>query len=254
VAKPRRGAVAFGLALASFVLMCGGVALAFWMANLPAIDTPCGPGCIQGHTNPADQPWVGAVLVAIGLVLLPFAFIADHRPGVRPRQGWKSLRSWGAPLLWLVVIPVVEGPATYLIAGSNAFDRSCHVSFGWFSGGSDCPTGVFLPSVVVPGLLNFVPLWWLRKPGLRVRVAAVVATMTGIIGFVASIVVLYSLGPTTSWDFGFLLPNLPPHQAADLGFGAVVWMTAVIALLVIAKLPLAGERPLGSRLSPGVPG
>ena len=219
------------------------MAVDVWMANLPAIDTSCGPGCTQGHTNPLDQRWVGVLLFTLGLVLLVFAWQADKRPGARPRQGWKSLWSWGAPLLWLVFIPVIAGPVTYVLVGGAAHDRSCQISVGPFGGGgSDCPAGVYLPSVVLPGLLNFVPLFWLLSRLRRRRVAAAVATLIGIAGFATSILVLRSLGPTVRWDFGFLFPNLPPTQQAGLPFWVVLWLAAIIALLVIAKLRLPPER------------
>ena len=238
----RRAAVAFGLALTSFGLIWGGVAVDVWMANLPSVDTPCGVGCIQGHTNPLDQRWVGVVLVTLGLVLLVFAWQADRRPAARPRQGWKPVWSWGAPLLWLLFIPLIAGPATYLIAANNAYDRSCHVSFGWFSGGSDCPAYVFIRSVVLPGLLNLVPVWWLRRnDGGRGWIAAVVASLLGVGGLATSLFVFQSLGPEISWDFGFFLPNLPPIQQAGLPFGVVLWLATIIALLVIAKLQLSPE-------------
>lgn len=236
----RRAAAAFGLALAALVLICGGVAVDVWMAALPPVETSCGPGCTQNHLSPLVQPWVGFVLVLVGLVMLVVAWRLDRASVARPREVWEPVRSWGAPLLWLVFVPLVAGPATFLLAGSEAYDRSCVVTTGFVGGGgSECPTSVFLPSAVLPGLLNLVPLWWLRRANRRRRIAAIAAGLLGLVGLAASVIVLYSLGPKTYWNFGFLLPSPPPQQAADVGFGIVLWLGALIALLVIAKLPLA---------------
>lgn len=239
------------VALVSFGLIVGGPVLSLWMMSLPPIETSCGVGCTQNHESPLEQPWVGAILLVGGAVLLAVALQLDHRAGARRRTGWKTLWSWGAPLIWLAVIPVIAGPATFLIAGSNAYDRSCHVSFGWFSGGSDCPPRVYLPSVVIPGLLNLVPIWWLlRARGRRRLLAAVVATVLGIAGLATSVIVLFALGPEIDWNFGLYGPNPPPTQAADFSFGVVFWLMAIIALLVIAKLPDHGP----VRVSPPLPG
>jgi hypothetical protein len=203
------------VAVVSLLLLGGGVAVPVWMSTLPAIAscTYLGSGSIcDYHTSPLDQRWVGLLLAAAGVGLLAVAWRFDRWTGQRPRHGWSALRSWGAPLLWLAIIPVVAGPATYLIAGSSVNGHSCKA---WSNpvipvGGADCPALVFLPSVVIPGLA-------------------------------ASLDVLHSLGPTISWDFGFLLPALPPPQQAALAFGTVIWLSSIIALLVIAKLPVPAE-------------
>ncbi len=146
------------LALVSLVLLCAGVAVPVWMSNLPAIAscTP-GGGICDYHSSPLDQRWVGLLLAAAGVGLLVIAWRFDRKPSQRSRQGWKALRTWGAPLLWLAIIPV--------IAGSSVNEHSCKT---WSNsllpgvGGADCPAFVFVPSVVIPGLLNLIPLWWLR--------------------------------------------------------------------------------------------
>lgn len=251
----RRTAEAFGLAVVSLALIVGGPALSWWMIALPAIETSCGPGCTQSHESPLEQPWVGAILFFIGIGLMAVAWRLDRRPAGAARRGWRDLTSWAAPLLWLAVLPLVAGPATYLIAAANTHDQSCQVYAGYVGGGgSDCPVSVYLPSVVLPGLLNLVPMWWLRNANGRRLIAAAVASALGLAGFAVSVVVLYSLGPTVSWNFGFLIPVLPPQQERDLGFGLVLWLLAIIALLVIAKLPVrAGQsgRPSVTSNAPG---
>jgi hypothetical protein len=236
------------MALVALLLLVGGVAVPFWMSTLPAIAscTYSGSGSIcDYHSSPLDQRWVGLLLAAAGVGTLVVAWWFDRRPGQRPRQGWKAFRSWGAPLLWLAIIPVIAGPVTYLIAGSSVNEHSCNT---WSNsllpgvGGADCPALVFVPSVVVPGLLNLIPLWWLRAKDPRTLIGASVGSLLGIAGLAGSLIALHSLGPTISWDFGFLLPNLPPTQQADLAFGTVVWLSSIIALLVIAKLPVAARR------------
>ena len=233
------------LALVSLVLLCAGVAVPVWMSNLPA-SASCTPGggICDYHSSPLDQRWVGLLLAGAGVGLLVIAWRFDRRPGQRSRQGWKALRTWGAPLLWLAIIPVIVGPATYLIAGSSVNENSCKT---WSNpllpgvGGADCPAFVFVPSVVIPGLLNLIPLWWLRANDPRTRIAAIVGSLLGIAGLAGSLIALHSLGPTISWDFGLLAPTLPPTQQAVFAFGTVAWLSSLIALLVIAKLPIAAR-------------
>lgn len=237
------------LALVSLVLLCGGVAVPVWMSTLPpnASCTYFGSGSICDYSpNPLDQRWVGLVLVAAGIGLLVIAWRFDRLPGQRPRQGWTALRTWGAPLMWLAIIPVIAGPATFLIASSSVNEHSCKSWSNYLLpgvGGADCPALVFLPSVVIPGLLNLIPVRWLRAKDPRTRIAAIVGSFLGLAGLAASLYALHSLGPTISWDFGFFVPTLPPPQQAGLAFGTVVWLSTIIALLVIAKLPVAARSP-----------
>ena len=234
----KREAAAFGVALVAIVLIVGAPILALWMLGLPAIGTPCGVGCTQYHEDPREQPWVGWIVLLAGVVVLFLAWRVDRRAEARPRQGWRALRKWAAPLLWLVVVPVIAFPATFVIAGVDTHDSSCHVYSGWFSGGADCPPRAYLPSVLVPGLLNLIPAWWLLRGGdMRLRLAAIVATALGVAGLAWELYALYSLGPVLSWDFGLYGPNLPPHQLAASNLSAAVWCAAVIAMLVIAKIP-----------------
>lgn len=215
------------------------------MSNLPPVASCvyAGSGSICDYsTSPWDQRWVGLVLAAAGFGLLPVAWRLDRRPGARPRQGWNTLRAWAAPLIWFAVVPVVAGPTELLIAGSNVNRHTCHMWLVYFgNGGADCPASVFLPSIVIPGLLNLIPLWWLRSKDPRTRIAAIVGSCLGIVGLAASLIEWHALGSTISWDFGFLLPTLPPTQQAGLAFGTVIWLSTLIALLVIAKLQLNGS-------------
>lgn len=230
------------LAYVALALPCAGVGVDLWMSNLPPVAscTYVGSGSICDYsTSPWDQRWVGVVLAAAGFGLLPVAWRLDRWPGARPRHTWTALRRWAAPLLWFAVIPVIAGPMEFLIAGSSVNRHTCQMWAAYFgNGGADCPASVFLPSVLIPGLLNLIPLWWLRARDPRTRLAAIVGSCLGIVGLAASLIELHALGPTISWDFGFLLPTLPPTQEAGLAFGTVVWLSTFIALLVIAKLPL----------------
>jgi len=240
------------LALVSLLLLCAAVAVPIWMSSLPAIAscTYSGSGSIcQYHTSPLDQEWIGLILAAAGAALLVIAWRLDRSPSRKPRQGWQVLRTWGAPLLWLAVIPVIAGPMTDLIAGFSVNAHSCNISENSLLpgvGGADCPALVFLPSVVVPGLLNLIPFWWLRADDQRTRIAAIAASLLGIAGLAGSLIALHSLGSVISWDSGLFLPTLPPPQGADVAFGTVVWLASLVALLVIAKIPVAGSgRRLG---------
>jgi len=234
------------LALVSLVLIFLGVAIDVWMLTLPAAITSCtysgSDSICDDHPNPMVQPWVGLLLAAAGVGLLVIAWRFDRRPGERPRQGWDGLRTWSEPLLWLVIVPLIAGPATFLLAHFSVNGQTYETWSGIMSGGAECPAVVFAPSVVIPGLLNLIPLWWLRAKDARTRLAAIVGSFLGVAGLAASLDVLHSLGPTISWNFGFLLPTPTPPQQADLAVGTVIWLATLITLLVIPKLPV-GARP-----------
>jgi len=243
---------AFALAFSSLLLIAVGVVLDGWMATLPSnVRAACtdaasnstyvtASGTYCEGPNPLIQLWLGPLIAALGIGILVAAWRVDRRPGERPRQGWTALRAWAAPLLWLAVIPAVAVPLGYAILSQEMSGSSCQTTNGFIGSTSICPVSVVVPSVLVPGLLYLVPLRWLTGTNPKRRTAAVTASVLGIACLVGFGWALSSEGPTVEIDSGVLPPLLPP---GEIGFAiaTIGWLSALIALLVIAKLPLGSR-------------
>jgi hypothetical protein len=250
VARLRTRPAAFALAVIALLLIGGGVAGDVWMLTVPSrVPAPCtessatvtyitpdGTYCMS--PNPVIQPWLGVLVSALGVCLLVAAWKFDRRPLERPRQGLKALRSWGAPLLWLALLPILAAPIGYVVLDLEVSKPACQISNGWFTSTAECPVSSILPSVLIPGLLSLLPFRWLWTTDLRTRIAAITASALGVAGLTGSIWMLFAEGPTIEVDSGFILPPLPPPGQSGLALATVIWLSALIALLVIAKLGL----------------
>ena len=239
--RTRRGS--FALSLSSLLLIAAGVAVDVWMFTLPTyVRTSCtelggGASTCSYEPNPSIQLWLGLVIAVLGVVLLAVAWRFDRRPNERPRQGWQALRAWGAPLLWLAVVPIIAAPVAYLLIAWKVREPTCQITNGWFGSWAECPVSALIPVVLVPGLLNLVPMRWLWISVARTRLAATSASVLGVAGLVGSLLALSSQGPTIEIGFG-IFPPLPPPGLAGLAVGTVIWLSSLIALLVIAKVPV----------------
>lgn len=250
VAGLRTRPAAFALAVTALLLIAAGVAADGWMLTIPSyVPAPCtqssnivtitSDGTYCEGPNPAIQPWLGLVLAALGVGLLVMDWTVDRRPFERPRQGWKSLRAWGAPLLWLALVPIIAAPVGYLVLGWEVRKPTCQIAYGFlFGSSSECPVSALVPSVLIPGLLNLVPFRWLWIADPRTRIAAISASTLGVAGLVGSLWELFAQGPTFEVDSDFIVPSLPPPGPSGLALGTVIWLLTLIALLVIAKLPV----------------
>lgn len=239
---------AFALALSSLLLIVAGVAVDGSMLTLPLharaactdssdnVTYITSNGTYCEGPNPAIRPWLGALIAALGIALLVVAFRLDRRPGERPRQGWRAVRAWAAPLLWLAAIPAVSVLLGYVILRWEVGEPACQITYGFFGSTASCPVSAIVPSVLVPGLLYLVPVRWIPTSNPRKRIAAITASFLGLASLAGFVWALFSQGPTVDIDSGLLPPLLPPGDAG-LVFGTVGWLSALIALLVIAKLP-----------------
>src|ERR1700693_709751 len=240
----------FALALNALLLIAAGFAVDSWMLNTPShvraactdsrVDTTyiTADGNYCEAPNPLIQPWFGVVIAALGVGVLVMAWTVDRRPLERPRRGFRAFRAWGAPLLWLALVPIIAVPLA-----SSLFDSevraTCQITPDFIFGyTAECPVSALVPSVLIPGLLNLVPLRWLWTANPRTRIAAVVASALGAAGFVGGLWGLYVQGPTVEVNSGFVLPDLPPQGPYGLALGTAIWLLTLISLLVIAKLPL----------------
>jgi hypothetical protein len=117
----------------------------------------------------------------------------------------------------MATIPIVTVPLTAAITAAVARTPTCNVTYHFFIGMSaDCPTGTIVPALVLPGLLNLVPLRWLLAADPRMRLAAITASALGIAEFGLPVVSLLSQGPRIVFDSGFL-PPYPPPGAGVIG-------------------------------------
>ena len=234
---------AFALAITSMLVIAAGVTIDGRMTTLPSyVATSCANGVCAEEPNPAIQLWVGLLVVALGIGLLVAAWTVDHRPGEQSRKGWDALRTWGDPLLWLAVIPIVAVPMGVAIAAGAIREPTCQILVAPFVGpvGADCPASALLPSVLIPGLLNLVPLRWLWTSDPRTRIAAIAASVLGFTCLTASLWALLAQGSVVRINFSFFgPPYYPPGGGPFLGFQVNAWLMTLIALLVIAKLPVA---------------
>jgi len=98
----------------------------------------------------------------------------------------EGIRFWIWPLFWILLIPFVTVPLTRALTSSLVGTDACipiAITSGYpvpGTGGEtwSCPAG-FVLLTLAPGLLNFVPILWLRSRIAKTRLAAVVATILG---------------------------------------------------------------------------
>src|ERR1700716_2535896 len=181
---------AFALALSALLVIAGGFAVDGWMLTIPShVRAACtaspdnvtyitAEGTYCMGRNPAFQPWFGALVAILGVGLLVAAWRFDRRPYERPRQGWTALRAWAAPLLWLALLQFAAVPLKFLIAGLEVREPTCTI-YGFIGAIAECPVSALVPSVLIPGLLNVVPVRWLWTADPRTRIAAVAASSLG---------------------------------------------------------------------------
>jgi hypothetical protein len=241
----------FALALSALLLIAAGFAVDSWMLTIPShVRAACtdsssnityitADGTYCEGPNPLIQPWLGVVIAALGVGVLVMAWTVDRRPFERPRQGFRAFRAWGAPLLWLALVPIIAVPLASFLFDSEVREPTCQITPGFIFGyTAECPVSALVPSVLIPGLLNLVPLRWLWTANPRTRIAAVVASALGAAGLVGGLWDLFAQGPMVEVNSSFFLPALPPQGPYGFALGMDIWLLTLISLLVIAKLPL----------------
>jgi hypothetical protein len=96
-----------------------------------------------------------------------------------PPQRPQPAPRWYLPLLWILLIPVVTVPLTGFLEDRVKYHSGlCSVTPGFFGAYASCSIGVLL-LLLSPGLLNLVPLWWLRSTHPKLKAAALCATGLG---------------------------------------------------------------------------
>jgi hypothetical protein len=156
---------------------------------------------------------------------------------VRPNSPAEHV-TWYWPLVWIALVPIVTIPLTAVMTDRIAFGirGACEVIPSFFGAYANCPGGVIL-LMLTPGLLNLVPLLWLRSVHRKTRAAATWASSLGALRLlVPAIAVLVSpAGASVSGGFmwtGF--PNAgygPSFELISLG----LWLTTFPVIWTVGR-------------------
>ncbi len=193
--------------------------------------------CDYPNPPPVDPRMVlGVCLLGIGAGIFIAAWKLDRREGERPRGSWANFWTWSPPLVWLALIPMATLPLTVIVLQIAAGPPNCELTPGFFGASADCPVGAIVPVLVLPGLLNLQPLLRLTAADPRARLAGIVGSALGIAQLGIPVLGLLSEGPRIEVDSGFLLPPYPPLPLPILGIGIILWLSSMLAMLVIAKI------------------
>jgi hypothetical protein len=152
----------------------------------------------------------------------------------------RSNRGWAWPLVPILVAPIITIPATWLLTGLVMSSGACVTQ----------TTGGFIASVFVvcqdsallfalaPGVLNLLPIFWLRSSNRRTRTAAIAASALGLARLVVPAGALILAGPTE--EFGTWFSNFPSFPSENSGavfaIGACLWSAGVIAMAILSRL------------------
>jgi hypothetical protein len=131
-----------------------------------------------------------------------------------------SLNRWYVPFVFLLVLPMLTGPATGVLQ-----DRLC-AGYPRTGIGEDlrvaCPTPLAVIALA-PGLIGLVTLLWLRSASNVVREAAVVATVLALLRILAPSVHMLATGP-------ILLVGGAPFGLGHSFFSPLLWYLTVLAM------------------------
>ena len=142
-------------------------------------------------------------------------------------------------------MPVVTIPLTQVafrwVLGSEAC--VAEVTYAYFGGPMFiCQDGPVILALA-PGVLNLVPILWLRSHSPKTRVAAATATVLGALRLLVPAVAVVSSWPTNEYATGFLLPADFPNENSPVvevvaGAGISLWLMGLIAMAVLARVDL----------------
>ena len=186
---------------------------------------------------------LGVLLSGLALFVL-FVTMATIENGSVGR----SSAPWWFPFRWIILAPIVSVPLSAalfeMLAGNQepeavglpASDAGC----SWFCSAYEyAELNPTLIAFTVPGVVNLVAFAWVLSKEPRVRIAAMVAGLLGLLRLsVPTIVLLLIINRLTNgdgvtyvqWDVGGIGPSFPipmPHFAVWL-FGAAAWFGSLL--------------------------
>jgi hypothetical protein len=125
----------------------------------------------------------------------------------------------------------------------------------YFGGDYYCrPLPVVL--ALAPGLLNLIPIFWLRSTSPKTRFAAAVATILGALRLAVPVIAVFAgavntevaEGPRADISTAVLMPVFPNNNSFGVTVvSLVLWLATFVAIAVIARLDIGGREPLPPR-------
>jgi len=160
-------------------------------------------------------------------------------PGVSPQPPPAS--RWYLPLLWILLIPIVTVPLTNVLGDRAEYHSGfCSVNAGnYLLPGlgvyASCSTGLLL-LLLSPGLLNLVPLWWLRSTHPKLRAAALWATVLGALRLIvpATAVIASPVDNPVDAVSGLFGPS--DFVLSILTVSLVLWLATIPAIWIVGRL------------------
>jgi hypothetical protein len=145
--------------------------------------------------------------------------------------------TWYWPLVWIALVPIVTIPLTAVMTDRIAFGirGACEVIPSFFAY-ANCPSGVIL-LMLAPGLLNLVPLFWLRSVHRKTRSAATWASSLGALRLLVPAIAVLASPAGASVSGGFMwsgFPNAGYGPSFEL-IGLSLWLTTFPAIWIVAR-------------------
>lgn len=153
----------------------------------------------------------------------------------------KTSASWKRPLVWIAWTPLATVILTLLITDRITHTDMC-VSRGgnWFVADYWCPP-VPIALALSPGVLNLIPILWLRSADPKTRLAAVVGLILGALRLVLPVIGVFAGAANTDFAPGPQVEVGPgfPNGSLNPWFPFVVslplWLATFVAIAVIGK-------------------
>lgn len=166
------------------------------------------------------------------------------------------LNEWWRPFQWIILTPIVTVPLSAilfsLLAGNQepkavglpASDAGCSLFCAAYEYSELNPT---LIAFTVPGLVNLVAFAWVLSKEPRVRIAAMVAGLLGLLRLsIPTIALLLTTHRLTNydgvtylqWDVGGIGPSFQMPHFDVWFFGALAWVGSLLVLAVFWWLTL----------------
>jgi len=159
-------------------------------------------------------------------------------PGVSPKP---PAPRWYLPLLWILLIPIVTVPLTNVLADRAEYHSGfCSVYAGSYllpglGAHANCSTGLLL-LLLSPGLLNLVPMWWLRSTHPRLRAAALWATVLGALRLIVPATAVIASPDDNPVDAVSGLFGPSDFVMSILTISLVLWLATIPAIWVVSRL------------------
>jgi len=148
---------------------------------------------------------------------------------------------WYLPLLWILLIPIFTVPLTNVLADRAEYHSGfCSVNAGNYllpgvGVHASCSTGVLL-LLLSPGLLNLVPLWWLRSTHPKLRAAALWATVLGALRLIVPAIAVTASPDDNPVDAVSGLFGPSDFVLSILTISLVLWLATFPVIWVVGRL------------------